>query len=193
MPPSSFATHERELGRECLTLPAIWPEAVHDGAPGQRRDDKDAAVRGIHPPELGRALEGDDDAVADQHQRAEQAKRPGTLLAQELPHQPATADLGQTGDDDQQQGASDSGTRLRYGSACFGLRRLRITAVIPAAAATAPPATATTGAATTAPAINVARHTAHTAPTTASCLFGRSLTARAAADLGRPARPPCPR
>lgn len=55
----------------------------------ERQDDEDAAVGGVHPPELPALLKRDDHPVAGQDQRAEEVPRPGTPLAQPLPDQPA--------------------------------------------------------------------------------------------------------
>ena len=69
------------------------------------------------------ALERRDDAIGDDHQRAEQPKRPGAIDLEPLPHQPAAADLGQAGQGEQGHGAEDLGhdwavrtVRLRAGS-----------------------------------------------------------------------------
>lgn len=113
----------------------MWPEGIHDVAPRECHDDEDAAVRGVDPTEVRIRLEGDDHAVADQHERAEQAERPRSRLAQELPHQPAAADLGQAGEDEQGKCASRPPARSYStgsgGGAAWPLCRLRTTALAP--------------------------------------------------------------
>src|SRR6516165_12181221 len=111
--PSGLPRAEEDHGdaerddRGTQPVETVRPAAVDAPAPQQAHDHEDAAVGGVHPAEVGGALERRDDPVPDQDDRARQADRPGRALAQPAPDQVAAADLSEAGGGEQPDTAYD--------------------------------------------------------------------------------------
>ena len=76
-------------------VPPIRPEAVYQEAPGQRQGDKDAAVGGVGPPELGDGLQGGHYPIRCEDQTSDERPLERLVLAHPAPYEAPAADLAQ--------------------------------------------------------------------------------------------------
>jgi hypothetical protein len=86
-------------------------------APEQRGNDEHAAVRRIYPAEVAALLEGRNNTVQNQDDRAQDADDDRCPVAEPSPDQVAAANLGQSGSDEQGDSPNDSHTLImRHGT-----------------------------------------------------------------------------
>jgi RNA polymerase sigma factor (sigma-70 family) len=86
---------------------AVGPEAVDHHAPEQRPGDEDPAVGREDAAEARVGLQGGDEAVEPEGDDPTADPEPPPVLAHPLPHEPGTADLGERGEDEEQERAGD--------------------------------------------------------------------------------------
>ena len=107
---------------ECAgDVPAVGSEAVGDHAPGEGAGDEDATVGGEDTAEVGIGLQGGNEAVEAEGDDPSADLRPALVLADALPDKPSASDLGEGGQDEQQDRLQHHEVRLASGFHGWGV------------------------------------------------------------------------